>query len=144
MAKTRSKTRSEVYCGMGKKPANRRQGSVAECMELSQVRRYGVEAIAREVVERYFARVKEAKARRDAAYRSRRKASGNPIARSKSKSGTKTRTRKPARKKTPAPVSTPPRSPSARGGRPVSPRGGSLIKRVDRTVPCHGAARSTA
>eukprot|EP00899_Mesostigma_viride_P001696 jgi/Mesvir1/11527/Mv16746-RA.1 len=108
MAKTRSKTRSEVYCGMGKKPANRRQGSVAECMELSQVRRYGVEAIAREVVERYFARVKEAKARRDAAYRSRRKASGNPIARSKSKSGTKTRTRKPARKKTPAPASTPP------------------------------------
>ena len=42
---------SDIYCGIGKIPAGKRRGTAKECLNASQVRYYGLEQIAKELLE---------------------------------------------------------------------------------------------
>lgn len=54
-----------VYCGMYDAPKGKRKGSIKECLQRGQVRRYGVERVSKKAIREYVAeRTETVKARK--------------------------------------------------------------------------------
>lgn len=110
--------RRRTYCGLGRAPKGKVIGSDRACMKFGQVRRFGVEKIAQEILDAYWDGVRSAKMRRDRAYRqslarrlartegrsARPRPRAKPNASAKAKAPAKTRVKKRAAASTGVPA----------------------------------------